>query len=285
MHITISGRLGSGKSTVSKILKEKYGFEIYSTGAIQREMAKKMNLTTLEMNELCNKDSSFDHMIDDAVTKLSIERKDDKLLFDSRMAWHFAQFSFRVFMTIDPQIAGNRCVLDRHGADESYETAEEARDMLMERARVENVRFKEIYGVDNLDYRNYDLIIDSSYVDQYTVADIIVHQFEDFCQDPEHFRQVIYFSPKIIYPYPKSILAGDTIDVFPYKGFHYVRSGLKRVRDALFADEKLVSCRLAEVPENFEKDLDETTEASLRLFEKACHFKYETIPPEIGGKL
>ena len=35
MHITITGNLGSGKSTISKIIQEKYGFEIYSTGTIQ----------------------------------------------------------------------------------------------------------------------------------------------------------------------------------------------------------------------------------------------------------
>ena len=32
MHITITGRLGSGKTTVCRILSDKYGYEIYSTG-------------------------------------------------------------------------------------------------------------------------------------------------------------------------------------------------------------------------------------------------------------
>ena len=36
MHITITGKLGSGKSTVAKKLVELYGFEIFSTGAILR---------------------------------------------------------------------------------------------------------------------------------------------------------------------------------------------------------------------------------------------------------
>ena len=39
MHITITGRLGSGKSTVCRILADKYGYEIYSTGKIHRQIA------------------------------------------------------------------------------------------------------------------------------------------------------------------------------------------------------------------------------------------------------
>ena len=39
MHITITGRLGSGKSTVCRILADKDGYEIYSTGKIHRQIA------------------------------------------------------------------------------------------------------------------------------------------------------------------------------------------------------------------------------------------------------
>ena len=48
MHITITGNLGSGKSTICKLLNEKYQFEIYSTRS--RELARQMNMTTLELN-------------------------------------------------------------------------------------------------------------------------------------------------------------------------------------------------------------------------------------------
>ena len=52
MHITITGNLGSGKSTICNILKEKYQFEIYSTGKVQRKLAEDMGMTTLEFNQL-----------------------------------------------------------------------------------------------------------------------------------------------------------------------------------------------------------------------------------------
>ena len=64
MHITLTGNLGSGKSTIAKIMSEKYGFEIYSTGSIIRELAKERGLSVLEMNKLMQQDNSFDHIID-----------------------------------------------------------------------------------------------------------------------------------------------------------------------------------------------------------------------------
>ena len=80
MHITISGRLGSGKSTVCRIFSNKYGYEIYSTGTIHRKIAAEKGISALEMNELMAKDLSFDHMIDDAVTRISRENRDRTLM-------------------------------------------------------------------------------------------------------------------------------------------------------------------------------------------------------------
>ena len=52
--ITISGMLGSGKSTVAKILAQKLDYGYYSTGNAQREIAQKRGLTTLELNQLAD---------------------------------------------------------------------------------------------------------------------------------------------------------------------------------------------------------------------------------------
>ena len=52
MHITITGMLGSGKSTICKIISEQKGYEIYSTGKIQRQVAAQKGITTLELNKI-----------------------------------------------------------------------------------------------------------------------------------------------------------------------------------------------------------------------------------------
>ena len=48
--ISLAGDLGSGKSTVSRILMKKLGFDYFSTGAIVRTMAAERGLTVVEMN-------------------------------------------------------------------------------------------------------------------------------------------------------------------------------------------------------------------------------------------
>ena len=94
MHITLTGNLGSGKSTVCRILEQQYGFEIYSTGKVIRSIADEMGISVLEMNELMTKDHKYDHMIDDRTAQISRENPDKSILFDSRLAWHFVEKSF-----------------------------------------------------------------------------------------------------------------------------------------------------------------------------------------------
>lgn len=200
MHITIAGKLGSGKSTVGKLLCAEHGFEIYSTGKIQRELARSFGVSTLEMNQLMSKDTKYDHMIDDAVTKLSVERENDRLLFDSRMAWHFAKNSFRVFFTIDPQIAAIRVMKDPRGVEETYVDVDDAREKLIARSLVENERFRTIYGTDNLNYSNYDLVVDTSYAAPETIAKLVFAEYEKFCADESAYVKKMYFSPKSLYP-------------------------------------------------------------------------------------
>ena len=193
MLISITGRLGSGKSTVCGIMKERYGFEIFSTGTINREYARRLGISTLELNKRLNDDPSLDHEIDGTVTKLSEERKDEKLIFDSRMAWHFAKNTFKIFLTIDAMEAARRVMLNQRGAEEHYDTVEEACQKLVERSRVERDRFVDIYGVDYYDYNNFDIVVDTTSRTPEEVVAIIMENYEAYSADSTSF-----VSPKIV---------------------------------------------------------------------------------------
>ena len=192
MLISITGKLGSGKSTICNLLKDRYGFEIYSTGAFQREVAREMGITTLELNKRLREDPSLDYVIDDAVKKLSIERAQDKLIFDSRMAWHFANKSFKIFLTIDPREAARRVMLNQRGSEEFYANEDEACEKLIERSQVEQARFMQIYGVDYYDFNNFDLIVDTTSRTPDEIINIIVAAYESYVAYEASYTRKIF---------------------------------------------------------------------------------------------
>lgn len=187
MLISITGKLGSGKSTVCGIMKERYGYEIFSTGVINREYARRLGITTLELNKRLNEDPSLDKEIDSLVTKMSIERKNDKLIFDSRMAWHFAVNTFKIFLTIDPMEAARRVMLNQRGEEERYTDVNDACEKLVERSTVERARFLDIYKQDYYDYSNFNLVVDTTRRAPDEIVDIIMAVFEEYQKSPETF--------------------------------------------------------------------------------------------------
>lgn len=175
MHITLTGNLGSGKSTVSKILEAKYGLEIFSTGKVIRSIADDLGISVLEMNELMTKDPQYDHMIDDKTAAISRENPDKAILFDSRLAWHFVAKSFKVFLSVDLGEAARRVYADAsRGEVETYKDEADARAQLFARAANEDKRYEELYGIHYFDFNNYNLILDSSFLPPDRIADALI---------------------------------------------------------------------------------------------------------------
>lgn len=271
MQIAFSGKLGSGKSTVCAILKEKYGYEIYSTGTIQRKIAEDMGISTLELNKRMSENPELDHIIDDAVVELSRARAGDNLIYDSRMAWHFAENTFKVYMYVDPNVAAKRVFLADRGDVEKYRDVNEAREMLIARSVSENERFKDIYGVDNFDYNNYDLIIDSTTATPEQIAEIIVTEATKYENQP--FEQTkLRLSPYVLFPTkPYGTDDGDDIVIALKDGFHFVVSGhgklaALQIGNSGFAEATLSTANVSTFPN------------ILSEYETAAGFTYESNP-------
>ena len=190
MHITITGRLGSGKSTVAKIIVEKYGYTYYSTGNIMRELAAEAGLDILEYNRLCANDPTEDRKIDDRTREVAIRLKDEKLVFDSRMAWFFAPDTFKVYVTVDPAVAARRVGIDPRPGEPASEV--EIYKELEERGKVEQARFIKFYGedADYYDWNHFNLIVDSTSRTPDEVAETIWNALEAYCADPVANRYV-----------------------------------------------------------------------------------------------
>ena len=181
MHITLTGNLGSGKSTLSKILESQYGYEIFSTGKVIRQIASDHGGSVIEMNKLMEKDHTYDHEIDNTTARISRENPDKNILFDSRLAWNFVEKSFKVFLSVSLDVAAIRVNADStRGGVENYESLEEAKRKLKERAEVEDKRYKEIYGIEYFNMSNYNLILDSTDCAPEILAQILKEEAEAY---------------------------------------------------------------------------------------------------------
>jgi len=284
MHISLTGRLGSGKSTIARVLRDTRGFQVYSTGAIQREIALEHKVSTLEMNQLMADDLSFDHAIDDAVTKISLDRKNDTIIFDSRMAWKFAVNSFKVFITVDPLVAATRVMNDSRGEEESYSNLEDAKSKLIERSKLENERFKTIYNADYFDYFNYNLVIDSTYATPGDIAELIYDRYQDYCISNSETPKVM-MSPASLYPLEgtidnelldKCVESRDYLLNYPsivvFDGYHYIVKGHHRVLAAIINKEEFINV------ESVDAELQSCSISIVHDFEKTGGFKYKSYP-------
>ncbi len=245
MHITITGNLGSGKSTICKILEDKYGFEIYSTGKVQRELARQMNMTTLEMNQLMCSDHKYDNMIDDTTARISRENPDKNIIFDSRLAWHFVEKSFKVFLAVDLNVAAERVMNDNRGTEEQYSSLEEAKEKLYMRAQTENVRYKDIYNLEYFDYSNYNLVVESTYSSPELIASTIMKEAKDYYAlvADNHGQMVqttrVLLSPKSLY---KDEIGDEEADILKDKISVYEKA--KERWDANLVDANLPEVKI-----------------------------------------
>ena len=175
IKISLAGDLGSGKSTVGKLLSEQLGAEVYSTGTIQRQIAKEMGMTTLELNQYSETHPEIDDRIDDGLRALN--ERDISVIIDSRMAWHFVPSSFSVYMSADPAVAAER-IMQAGRESESFQSIGEAIRSIAARRKSEQARYQQLYGVDIKDLRNYDYVIDTSRLSPEEVAARIVGAYQ-----------------------------------------------------------------------------------------------------------
>jgi len=176
-HLCISGELGSGKSSVAKVVARRTGADVVSMGSLQREMARARSLSTLETNHLAESDTSIDAAIDGRLKELA---DGPATVFDSRMAWHFVPGGLTVHLVVDPAVAARRLFAGRRTAVERHDSPASAWAATEERFTSERQRFVATYGVDIARLRNYDLVVDSSTAGVDAVAAVILAALDPF---------------------------------------------------------------------------------------------------------
>lgn len=183
MKITISGTLGSGKSTVAKIVAQKLRLKQFNSGQFMRDIANKRGLTLLELQELSKNDRSIDDETDTRQKELG--EKEDNFVFEGRLGYHFIPDSFKVFLKTGVEIAALRILesMKTENLERKKEGLVDDKDeiiaKLKRRRDWEKNRYKELYSLDYEDEKNYNLIIDTTSISAEEVSEIIIGKLSE----------------------------------------------------------------------------------------------------------
>jgi len=180
MIITITGKPCSGKGTVSKLFCKKYNFELKSIGDMMRQIALDHGYQTiLDFQQNYKKMHEIDNMVDEQTANFGKQNINKDVVFDSRLAWYFIPGSFKVFIDVSWNTAGNRLMLANR-EHEKAESEEQAVKLLKARWQAENDRYTHLYNTNNLNPKNYNIIINSDNKTPEEIADEIYLEYKKF---------------------------------------------------------------------------------------------------------
>ena len=300
MRFSITGHLGSGKSTICKLLKKEFNFEVISAGSLMRELATEKGVSVLDFQKSNSNLEHVDNYIDSSIVAKNKGISDDKnVIFDSRMAWHFLPETFKIFIVVSPYEAALRTYLTRDTKDEKYTCVEEAMNKLIERRVVENRRYKAIYEVNCEDLINYDVVIDTSFISPKEAMDIIMDCYNKKEHGVEYKK--IWISPQFLLPtgkleyidrekikyYSDKINAGEEIEQIKVLRVHdslFVVEGHSRLIAYNLCKIKLINPVVVYNEDDLLEDGREAkrmvsiTENDIREWEEINGFKYNYMP-------
>jgi CMP/dCMP kinase len=180
--ITIAGAPGSGKSSTADLVAKKLNFAHFSSGDFMRKIALEKNISLNELSALAEKDDSIDISIDNENKRVG---KLNKVVVDSRLAFHFIPNSFKVFLDLPVEIAAERIIKDlkenelRQKSEQS-KNKEEVYKKITTRLESEKKRYRELYNLDHTDKTQFDLVIDTNKNNLEQVVNIIVTEYKNW---------------------------------------------------------------------------------------------------------
>ena len=167
MIITISGESGSGKTTVGKLLAEKFNYKFFSGGYFFRKKAEESDMTLSEFSSNAESHPEIDREQDKMI--LNFMKTNDNIVMESRLAGVLASRdldAIKIYLNTSPYVRIQRLMERDKDTDEKR---------IIARGRSEVLRYMEFYGLDYRVFSYYDYIIDTDNYLPETIVDHIVN--------------------------------------------------------------------------------------------------------------
>jgi predicted cytidylate kinase len=173
MIITISGKAGSGKSTIAKMLAKELKLKHFSSGDFMRQMAKEKGISIAELGKQAENDNGvIDKEIDERQKKLGNE--ESNFVIDGRLsAFFIPKAEYKIFLDVDLDVAAKRIIGDKR-SDENADNIEQMKKEMKNREDSEIKRYQEYYGFNCYDLANYDVAIDTTELTPEQIIDKLV---------------------------------------------------------------------------------------------------------------
>jgi len=161
LRITVSGDIGSGKSTFAKHLAQELNIPRVYAGGLFREKAKELNMTLDALQTRLEEDDALDREIDELQRMKA--REHERIVSEGRTAWYFVENpDVRVFLAVDPHAAAQRIWKDTNDNRDKYRSIDELAQANITRKASEETRYHRYYGISAYDPKNFDVVIDTS---------------------------------------------------------------------------------------------------------------------------
>lgn len=167
MIVSLSGKPGSGKSTVAKKLASALGYERVYIGGIRREAARKRGMTLAEFNTWSETHSEGDTEFDKQLEHIG--KTKDNIIIEGRTAFHFIPHSLKVFLDISTEEGAKRIWKSIKSTDavtrnegNKLTSYEAVLKNVKQRIKSDSIRYQKYYKLDIFDTSHYDLFLDTT---------------------------------------------------------------------------------------------------------------------------
>lgn len=173
MIITISGTPGSGKSTVAKILANRFNCKRIYVGGLRRELARKKGITLEELNVYAQTHPETDVDVDKEVAAQAreLDQQGKDVIVEGRSQYHFLPESIKIYIKVDPEEGARRIWKDLQEQETKQSrnegniaSFEQMKKSITEREEEDAKRYAKYYGIDHRKESQYDLVIDTTHI-------------------------------------------------------------------------------------------------------------------------